>query len=594
MAQRFTKLYELPSGCYAPCAPVMIRAGALLRDNYSKNAVVQLRLYNLDERTIRSAKLAIYMWDDGGQQLGDEILRPYTGLKVGQDEEFGQRTALVLPFREVASFTACVAEVVFADGTRWRDKGDMWEPIARPILLKDAYGSEEMASQFRIRYGTDCLYTPQESGLLWQCTCGVMNHPEEKSCHHCHRVRKALLNVSEDSLRQECEERLKNEALRAEEEAAEKVAATPAKNRKLIRGFAIGVPLALALAAVIYFGPQLLNRIVPLPVASPTPDLSSIVIPTPPTDPTPLPTPTPAPTLSPEEKREADYQEAVELLDAKGYSAARAAFLRLAGYKGSDQFAQEAVYRKAVALYEFIEKYDERDIYALLSMDPSGTNRFSLSTAKALDLGSTAVTSLRAACGKDSVDITMEDAPSEGLKPLASCVKEFFSLLADYKDSATYLESLTELTDYTRDFYMLCEAGDIYGAYDWLQNYAGEFPGRSHWLQLLDLYKPFCSDWDLFSGDLTLLPLTVGREFPCTSFNSRVMIQGDYATLRMLVREGESEYNVDLVSETGATNFGYSEGGTFYSAIINQLDHLAYLKFWDGQIISSCEYSRVY
>ena len=59
MAQRFTKLYELPSGCYAPCAPVMIRAGALLRDNYSKNAVVQLRLYNLDERTIRGAVTAI-------------------------------------------------------------------------------------------------------------------------------------------------------------------------------------------------------------------------------------------------------------------------------------------------------------------------------------------------------------------------------------------------------------------------------------------------------------------------------------------------------------------------------------------------------
>ena len=110
MAQRFTKLYELPNGFYAPGAPVMIRAGALLRDNYSKNAVVQLRLYNLDERTIRSAKLAIYMWDDGGQQLGDEILRPYTGLKVGQDEEFGQRTALVLPFREVATFSACVAD----------------------------------------------------------------------------------------------------------------------------------------------------------------------------------------------------------------------------------------------------------------------------------------------------------------------------------------------------------------------------------------------------------------------------------------------------------------------------------------------------
>ena len=594
MAERFTKLYELPGGLYAPGAPVLIRAGALLRDNLAKNTVVQMKLYNLDPRTIRSVKLAICMWDDGGQSLGDEILRSYTNLKAARDEEFGQRTALVLPYREVASFSAWVSEVVFADGSRWDDGGEIWEPVARPLTLKDAYGSEEMAAQFRIRYGTDCRYAPQEDCGLWQCTCGVVNRAEEKSCHSCHRVRKALLSVNEDSLRHECEERLKNEALRGETEESEPDAEESAKRKRVLRGFAVGVPLVLALAAVIYFGPKLLNRIVPLPVATPTPAPTEFVIPTPPPNPTPSPTPTPAPTLSPDEQRAADYEEAVALLESDSYSAARAIFLRLDSYKASEQLAQEAVYRKAVALYRFVEKYDERDISALLSMDPNGTNRFSLSTETALELGSAAVDELRTACGHDMVDITMTDTPSEGLKPLASCTKEIFSLLGDYKDCPSYLESLAVLTDYTRDFYMLCQAGDIYGAYNWLQNYSGDFSGREHWLQLLDLYKPFCDNWALNSGDITLLPLTVGHEFPCTSFNSRVMINGDYATLRILIREGESEYYVDLYADTGATNFSYSDGGPFYSAVINQIDHLAYMKFSDGQIVSSCEYQRSY
>ena len=140
---------------------------------------------------------------------------------------------------------------------------------------------------------------------------------------------------------------------------------------------------------------------------------------------------------------------------------------------------------------------------------------------------------------------------------------------------------------------MLCQAGNIYGAYDWLQAYPGDFAGREHWLQLLDLYKPFCGDWVLFAGDYTLLPLTVGHQFPCTQFNSRVMIDGDIATLRLLVREGESEFNVDLLAETGTTNFSYAVDGVYYSGAVNQLDHFAYVTFRNGAIASSCEYERM-
>ena len=590
MAERFTRLFELPGGLYAAGAPVLIRAGVLLRDSVTRNVIAQLKFYNLDARTIRSLKLTFVLWDGEGNMLGEELSRSYTNLRAAQDEEFGQRTALLLPYREVVSFSTWVSEVVFADGTRWKDAGEIWEHVEQQKSLKEAYGSEAMAEQFRIRYGGDCLYAPLESRGLWQCTCGTVNHEDEKSCHRCHRVLRALLNVNADSLRGECAQRLEEEKQQEEDEREAKAKETPRRSG-LLKGIAVGVPLLLALAAVIHFGPQLLNRIVPLPTATPEPTIE-LVIPTPRPTPEPTPTPTPAPTLSPEEQREVDYENAVALLEDGSYSAARAAFLKLDSYKESEDYAQEAVYRKALALFNFIKQYDERDVYALLSVEAGGTNRFSLSTEKALALGSSVVDELRAACGKDTVDVTMADTPSSGLKPLAVCTRELLSLLGDYKDSADYLSALKDLTDYTKDFYMLCKAGDIYGAYDWLQSYTGDFAGRDHWLQLLDLYKPFCGNWGLFSGDITLLPLTVGRSFPTTSFNSRVIIDGDYATLRLLVREGESEYNVDLTADTGSTSFLCPVGNAFCSAAVNNVGHMAYMKYSDGRLISSCEYMR--
>lgn len=597
MAERFTQLYELPGGLYAPGAPVLIRSGELLRDALTKNVVVQLKLYNLDPRTIRGVTLALVLWDEEGNPLGEELERSFTNLRAAQDDEFGHRNALVVPYREVSSFGVWIKEVVFADGSGWVDSGEIWEHVDPPVKLAAAYNSREMAAQFRIRYGTDCRYAPREGRWLWQCTCGTVNRENEKSCHHCHRVRKALMNVNVDSLRSECLQRLREEKRQARELENEEQENDSREGWSLLRWIAFGVPALLALAAVILYGPQLLNRIVPLPTPTPVPVVEVVApslppIPTPPPTPEPTPAPTPAPTLSPEQQRKADYEKAVSLLEEKNYSAARAAFLKLDDYKDSAKLAQEAVYRKAVALYTFIKEYDERDIYAVLSMEPNGANRFSLSTDKALALGSSVVDTLRASCGGDAVDVTMSEKPSEGLKTLAACTKELFSLLGDYKKSTEYLDSLQDLTDYTKDFYMLCKAGDIYGASEWLQNYTGDFAGRDHWLQLLELYKSFCGDWALYAGDLTLVPLTVGHVFPCMSFNARIMIDGDYATLRLLIREGESEYNVDLIADTGATTFSCFVDNAYYGAAINVMDHIAYMKYVDGSMVSSCEYRR--
>ncbi len=588
MAERFTKLFELPGGFYATGAPVLIRAGALLRDNLSHGVLCQLKFYNLDTRTIRSMRVVLQLRDSLGRDLGKEIERSYLDLRAEHDTEFGQGTALILPGRQARSFTVRVTEVGFEDGTAWLNRTAEWYAVEKHRTLADAYGDAEMATQFQIRYGADCLFEPLAERELWYCTCGLVNRSGEPVCHGCRRVRKALLAVDAEELRQECERRLAEEA---EEEAEKKAERRPRRKVAFWKFASVFVPALVLLLAVVLGVPRLLDRLVPLPVMTPPPpfeERAAVTQVTP--EPTPPPLlPTPEPTLSPEEQMQAAYSAAVELLDGGSYSAARAAFLALDGYGDSAQLAEEAIYRKAVALYGFIEQQDERDVYAYLSMSAGEPNRISMSTQKALALGSSAVDSLRAACGSDPVDISFSEVPSDSLRPLAACVKDLFSLLGGYRDSAERLQALDALTDYTRDFYMLLEAGDIYGAYDWLAAFTGDFPNREQMLQMLTIYKPFCGSWTLDSGDYTLLPLTVGHEFPCNYFTTRVIIIGGTSVLRFQITEGESDFFVDLYTQTGTNAFA-CDTGYFYRAEINRAGHLAYLKFFNGALVSSCEY----
>ena len=598
MSDRYTKLYELPGSLYAAGSPVLVCAGALLRDERSKALVCQFRFRNLDVRVVRGITVVLRMTDEAGRPIGEPITRSYLDLEARQDADFGQNVALRVPYRNARAFSVRVAEVLFAEKSRWQDMKRPWETVPHQQLLRDAYGDEELAAQFRIRYGTDCLYAPLDAGEIWYCTCGAVNRREEKSCHHCRRVCETLLAVKTSSLRLERDARLESE----EEKRRERESASERPERGGFRRPILLLLLSLLLlAAVIYFTPRLLDRIVPLPIipasessepAEPAEEIPAETTPAP--TPTPSPEPTPVPTLSPEELRQVNYEAASTLLSSGSYSAARSAFLAMGDYQNSEEMAQEAVYRKAMALYSFIEQYDEKDIYAALSMDPNVTNRFSLSSQKALTLGSTVVDALRAACGGDFVDLTLEDAPSEGLRPLANCVKDLFSYLGSYRDSAERLASLDVMTDYTKDFYMLCQAGDIYGAYDWLQRYTGDFPGREHWLQLLDLYKPYCDEWRFSSGDPTLLSYIGGSEFSCMTCSSRVLIDGDRATLRVLIRYTDSELIVDFYAETGTLGFSTSDGTHFFLTAVTNVDHLAVMKYINDVLKGGAEYERAY
>ena len=283
------------------------------------------------------------------------------------------------------------------------------------------------------------------------------------------------------------------------------------------------------------------------------------------------------------------YDHASALLESGAYSEALSVFESLEDFSDSRKMVSECLYRKAVALYQFLTHYDVSRIYAGISTDPNGTSVFSLPTSEALRLGSSFVDELRAACGKDKSDIRLEDTPGGSLSLLKDALTEMFRSLGDYSDSASYPQMIAEATDYTRDFFMLCSTGDLYGAQSWLYDFGGEFTERDKWQGLLDLYLPYCGNWVLYSGSPDLLPYMVEQSFSAFSMSSRVILNKDSALLRLSFGD-DLEYSFDIPYDSDESMFVSDLDTGFYMAALNN-GHFVYHRYdseWNP--ISSSDY----
>lgn len=645
-------LWELPAPLYAPGSPILIAGGELLEEEGLQYC--RLRLQVIDDVRIRSVTLAVQALDAAGESLGLELPHRFLG-RAGRDDVLGDREPLVLPVDGAASFRVRVLSVCPEEGGAWTPEAPFL-PLPAQETLEAHYGAEELAEQFRIRYGSDCRYAITQAEDLWLCTCGAFNRVAEGSCHRCHRVRAALEKVSVETLRTESESRARKAPLRLEQALADR----RLLRKKLMMWAAVILPVLILLVGLLiavpreierknlYEGAQWLAGIGEFDAARETylslgdyrdsaemagsgldylhacelrrraeqndPSALQMIGRTR----ADLNDDTSAAMLLYEAAQrefealgdykdsaaqaaksaeglttsrllvqQAAYDRANTLLESGRLSEAYQAYMEL----GDQELACEPVYRKAKALTEFIKRYNIRGVYASLSMEPDDMTRFSMPKDTALTLGSQSVADLLASGGEDPVELQLEDEPAPGMLPLDQAVIELLQSIRNYKDTTELLETIGFATDLTHEFFTLCENGDIYGAYDWLQQYGGSFENREAWLSDLELYMPFCADWALYLGDVTVIPLTVGHDGRCTSFRARVRIQDGVAILRLT--DIANDYSVELRTDQGSDRFVNDDNGHCL-AVVTNAGHLSYLKYnAQGTLASSCEYERV-
>ena len=305
MSERYSRLFALPSPLYAVGAPVVITAGALLKDNQTGKVLAQLKIQNISDKAIKAAAVKLEPLDTIGEPLGEPVEFQYLDLNMARDMEFGQKTPIVLPDAAARGFRLSVSDVYFVDNSAWASSGAPWEPLPDPVTLEQAFGEKELAKQYRLEHGGDCKIMFHEEKDLWWCPCGAINHKSEPYCHKCRKEVAALAALNMGKLRASRDKRL--EAERQQAEAERIAAAARAKRNKKIAMIAAPIAVVALIAGVL---------------------------------------------ISNSLQKNSAYQDAVALMESGEYDAAVAAFEELGDYKDSAEQINNVRYKQALALVD--------------------------------------------------------------------------------------------------------------------------------------------------------------------------------------------------------------------------------------------------
>ena len=198
MAERYTRLFMLQDNdLYETGSPILLCAGALLKDTQTGKSIVQLKFRNISMKQIAALKVSLRAFDAFGTETEGVPEFQYLDLSVTRDQEFGQKTPIVLPNAETRSFISTCKGVIFADGTKWEPDTDEWIPLKKQKCLKERFGA--LAAQYRRDTGLKtAAYIVTEDRDLWLCACGAVNRGEEVTCHAC-KVNRIMLQEAEDT-----------------------------------------------------------------------------------------------------------------------------------------------------------------------------------------------------------------------------------------------------------------------------------------------------------------------------------------------------------------------------------------------------------
>lgn len=259
MSERYLKLFSLEENLYIPGSPVLIAAGALLKDTQTGRILGQLKLQSISDQSIKAATVALVPLDTVGNPLGEPVSYQYLDLKVTRDAYWGSQDPIRFSDPSTRAYTASVKEVIFSDNSIWTAPNSAWKALPAKTTLETQLDDFELATQYRMHFGLDCQYAYQTAEDLWYCPCGAVNHQGERACHSCQKDSNELAGVDWDLLRKEAAERVAQK--RAEEEAlAAEKKAKQLEHRERIQNFFQGrlfrriAVVALILVVVIFAG----------------------------------------------------------------------------------------------------------------------------------------------------------------------------------------------------------------------------------------------------------------------------------------------------------------------------------------------------
>ncbi|CCX37764.1 uncharacterized protein BN452_01689 [Clostridium sp. CAG:1013] len=205
MSERYTRLFTLPKDRYVRHAPVLVEAGALLKDNENGQVIGQLKILNLQDKPIKATTVAFLPFDTAGKVLGQEFEYQYLDLNTKKNQTFGEKTPVKFPDSTTRAFLPAVLEVVFEDNSKWSvSANEVWDPLPKQETLESALGDTALKVQYQKETSAKSTFCPEDCGEIWRCACGAVNSSSNRYCRTCQTSKNdVFLNFNAQKLQQD-------------------------------------------------------------------------------------------------------------------------------------------------------------------------------------------------------------------------------------------------------------------------------------------------------------------------------------------------------------------------------------------------------
>ena len=150
MSERYERVFSTDADLYTEDSPVLISAGALLKDTQTGRMIAQLKFRNISDKAINYIKVRITQLDPTKTPVGNVVEFEYLDIHEIDKSEFGSNKPILLPSNSTRSYLVGVSKVGFSDNTSWSCNDTDWKTdskIARKFEVDDIYEQAMLLSQ---------------------------------------------------------------------------------------------------------------------------------------------------------------------------------------------------------------------------------------------------------------------------------------------------------------------------------------------------------------------------------------------------------------------------------------------------------------
>lgn len=144
--ERYSTLWRMPENMHSPDSPVIVRAGAILKDNETSNTLIQLKIENICDKIIRSLKIKFNTLNIEGQVIQAGIEHQYFNISADYKDTFGQNSPVVVNNNPICSFEIADIVVMF-DNNVWTST-EKYRPVTNPEEYIIHISNNELFSKF--------------------------------------------------------------------------------------------------------------------------------------------------------------------------------------------------------------------------------------------------------------------------------------------------------------------------------------------------------------------------------------------------------------------------------------------------------------